>query len=169
MTHENETAQAGSFKGYHLAIIMGLFFGLIFAVNLALAVLASKNWTGLVVKNSYVASQNFNVELDAAKVQKAKGWHSSFSYLDGQFILRLLDAQGMALKATALRATVGRPAYEQKDHVVRFTLLDNGSYQAQDRLEAGLWALRLEAEIDGKPYRRDVRFLVDRTGKGTVQ
>ena len=50
----------GEFTGRHMAIIMVAFFGVIIAVNLTMATLASRSWTGLVVKNSYVESQKFN-------------------------------------------------------------------------------------------------------------
>ena len=41
------------------------FFGVIIAVNVVMATLASTSWTGLVVENSYVASQEFNRKADA--------------------------------------------------------------------------------------------------------
>ena len=48
------------FTGRHMLAIMLAFFGTIIAVNLVMAIFASRSWTGLVVKNSYVASQEFN-------------------------------------------------------------------------------------------------------------
>ena len=45
------------FTGFHMLACMIVFFGVIVAVNLTMATLASQSWTGLVVKNSYVASQ----------------------------------------------------------------------------------------------------------------
>ena len=46
--------------GKHVAMIFCGFFGIIIAVNVSMAMLASSSWTGLVVSNSYVASQKFN-------------------------------------------------------------------------------------------------------------
>ena len=56
-TRERKPAE---FTGRHMLAIMLAFFGVIIAVNLVMATLASKSWTGLVVKNTYVASQQFN-------------------------------------------------------------------------------------------------------------
>ena len=46
------------FTGWHMAITMIAFFGVIISVNLTMAILASSTWTGLIVKNGYVASQD---------------------------------------------------------------------------------------------------------------
>ncbi len=65
------TPQPKPFTGRHMLFAMLAFFGVIIAVNLTMAVFATKSWTGLVVKNSYVASQAFNRELEQAKVQES--------------------------------------------------------------------------------------------------
>ena len=62
------------FTGWHMAGVLCLFFGTIIAVNMVLAVNASTTWTGLVVKNSYVASQHYNETLAAAARQAKRGW-----------------------------------------------------------------------------------------------
>ena len=52
------------FTGYHMVAVMTLFFGTIISVNLLMAWYANTSWSGLVVKNSYVASQEFNGKLE---------------------------------------------------------------------------------------------------------
>ena len=51
------------FTGWHMVGVLGLFFGVTILVNLALAFFANGSWTGLIVKNSYVASQHYNERL----------------------------------------------------------------------------------------------------------
>ncbi len=48
------------FTGYHMAAIMVSFFGVVIAVNFTMAWYATSSWSGLVVENTYVASQQFN-------------------------------------------------------------------------------------------------------------
>ena len=50
------------FTGWHMFTIICMFFGTIITVNMILAFNAGSTWTGLVVKNTYVASQIFNEE-----------------------------------------------------------------------------------------------------------
>ena len=56
---------ARTLTGWHAAAIFGSFFGVIITVNLALAYSAVHTFPGLEVKNSYVASQNFDARRDA--------------------------------------------------------------------------------------------------------
>ncbi len=67
----NRFLYRGEFTGWHMLAITLLFFGTIIAVNVTLAVYANRSWTGLVVENSYVASQHFN-ELLAEQRQQAE-------------------------------------------------------------------------------------------------
>ena len=59
------------FTGKHSAAIIVSGFAIIIAVNLFMATLAVRGFGGVIVENSYVASQEFNDWLDAAEEQKA--------------------------------------------------------------------------------------------------
>lgn len=169
MSAQIPTNKSPRFTGTHFAICMAAFFGIIIAVNIGMATLASTTWTGLVVRNSYVASQQFNATLAAAKIQKSTGWRSEITYQNGKIVVQLKDRDGLSLKLTQPQISVGRPVYEQQDKVVTLSLLDDGSASTMLRLEPGEWSLRLEGLIDGKPYRRDARVRVDATHSGEVQ
>ena len=67
-------------KGGHVLAMLTAFFGVIFGVNFLLAYLANSTWSGLVVENGYVASQNFDKDLAKAKAQEALGWKVDFAY-----------------------------------------------------------------------------------------
>lgn len=157
------------FTGWHMLICLLLFFGTIIAVNIGMAVLASSSWTGLVVKNSYVASQKFNAELDAAKLQKSHGWTSRLAYENGVLTFRLLDRDGISATMTGSKLAVGRPAFEQQDMQLALPALGDGVHAARIELAPGNWFLRVDGLIDGKPYRRDARLLVDQNLSGTLQ
>lgn len=163
------TTTTRQFKGRHLAIIMICFFGVIFTVNITMAVLANRNWTGLVVKNSYVASQKFNRYLDAAKVQKAHGWTSDIHYEDSILRINLWSKDRHPLDGSEVKATIGRPAFEQYDHVILLVAVAKGIYQAENALAPGLWSIQFDAIINGSPYRRDARIYVGHDGRGVLQ
>jgi hypothetical protein len=57
------------FTGRHMAMIMIAFFGVVIAVNVLMARFAVSTFGGVVVENSYVASQHFNRWLDEARVE----------------------------------------------------------------------------------------------------
>lgn len=156
-------------KGKHVLIGFLMFFGVIIAVNFTMARLASTSWTGLVVKNSYVASQKFNGELSNAQKQKALGLKSSVSYGAHTLVLSLYDADGNILIADALQADIGRPAFEQEDKVLDFMPLPNGRNKINVALEEGVWALTVHGTVDGNYYRRDLRINVDKNGIGKIQ
>ncbi len=67
------------FTGRRLAAILVSFFAVVIAVNLAMAMVARGSWSGLVVANSYVASQEFNEKVAAAREQRERGWTDRFA------------------------------------------------------------------------------------------
>lgn len=167
MTSEN--LKEFELTGRHVAFGMCVFFGVIIAVNFFMASLASRTWTGLVVKNSYVASQGFNGELAKASSQKQLGWNSAISYEDNQLTVQMRDREGRLLGAGQFELTIGRPAFEQEDRTVLLTGSSDGYYTAPLTLGSGEWALKVSGQIDDTPYRRDARMIVTKGGKGRIE
>lgn len=157
------------FTGWHMLASMLAFFGVIIGVNLTMARFAVSSWTGLVVKNSYVASQHFNAQLASAAAQNKRGWKSNLSYTQGTLSFTLHDRDGSALLLDQIKVTLGRPVFEQQDKMLALNLTTNGTYETQTELGAGIWAIRISALSDGKSYRRDERFLVDSHSNGVLQ
>ncbi|MEX0347534.1 MAG: FixH family protein [Rhizobiaceae bacterium] len=157
------------FTGYHMLAVMLVFFGVIVAVNLTAATLASSTWTGLVVKNSYVASQKFNDELDGAAAQRERGWQSTLTYTSGTLTVSLVDASGLPLKPSTIEISLGRPAFEQQDRVLVLPYTGGEIFSTEHVLEPGLWAIQVNAVVDGTPYRRDARVHVNSSGIGKIE
>lgn len=61
------------FTGWHMVAVMSLFFGTVISVNLVMAWNASRSWSGLVVENTYVASQQFNGKVAEGRAFQASG------------------------------------------------------------------------------------------------
>ena len=129
------------FTGRHALMVFGGAFGVIIAVNLALAYNAVKTFPGLEVKNSYVASQEFNTRLAA---QQALGWSVRADAWDGQVILSISDANGAPVEVKALKATLGRATHVKDDIQPEF-VFDGTSYVAPVDLADGNWNIRMVA------------------------
>ena len=116
-------------------------FGVIISVNLALAYNAVKTFPGLEVKNSYVASQEFDLRRDA---QQALGWSVYASAQEDQVTLEISDAEGNPVEVAKLTATLGRATHVKDDQQPDFKF--NGTaYVAPADLGPGNWNIRMVA------------------------
>jgi nitrogen fixation protein FixH len=139
-----------------LAICVGAF-GVIIAVNLVLAFMAVRSFPGLEVRNSYVASQNFNAELAA---QLELGWQVEARYEAGQgagmLVLSFTDAEGRPVEVAGLAATLGRATHVRDDMTPDFAQY-RGTFTAPVTLAPGNWNIRLVATApDGTEFRQRV-------------
>ncbi|MBJ6372355.1 FixH family protein [Sedimentitalea arenosa] len=132
------------FTGKHAAAVFIGAFAVIIGVNLALAYSAVSTFPGLEVKNSYVASQEFDVRRDA---QEALGWSVRADARDGQVILSITDTEGAPVEVAKLSAVLGR-ATHVKDDVEPDFAFDGTAYVAPVDLGAGNWNIRMVARAD---------------------
>ncbi|MGH1464432.1 MAG: FixH family protein [Cognatishimia sp.] len=134
-------AEEKKFTGRHMALIFGGAFAIIISVNLVLAYSAVKTFPGLEVKNSYVASQEFDLRRNA---QQALGWQVSAKASDGQVVLKIVDANGTAVQVQDLQAILGRATHVKDDMTPEFAF-DGQAYVAQATLGEGNWNIRMNA------------------------
>jgi nitrogen fixation protein FixH len=127
--------------GRHVLIGFVAAFGVIIGVNLVLAYSAISTFPGLEVKNSYVASQEFN-ERKAA--QEALGWTISADHAGGVLTLGITDDTGQPVQVARLEATVGRATHVQEDQTPTFRF-DGTAYVASVDLGDGNWNIRMKA------------------------
>lgn len=149
------------FTGWHMAVVMGLFFGTIIAVNVTLAVFAGSSWSGLVVKNTYVASQKFNEETARRAAEAALGWRAVPTYAEGRFDLALAGPDGDPIRHAVVTATLGRPATEVEDRALQLLPAGDG-YSAPVELASGIWQAELAViGPKGERWSHAYRFTVD--------
>lgn len=129
------------FTGKHALAVFVCAFGVIIAVNLVLAYSAVKTFPGLEVKNSYVASQEFNERLHE---QQALGWDVRAETNGGLLILYITDETGAPVQVAELQAVVGRATHVRDDFSPEFTF-DGIAYAAPASLGKGNWNIRLVA------------------------
>ncbi|NBC37476.1 hypothetical protein GTZ99_13050 [Novosphingobium sp. FSY-8] len=152
------------FTGRHMAIIMVAFFGVVIAVNVYMASLATSTFSGVVVKNAYDASQEFNVWLDEAAKEKALGWSAKVERrADGRVAVTLKGSDAAAIPSdAALSGEAWHPLGQEADRVVSFRRQADGSFVSFDALPAGRWRLRLRldgADANGRHVWRAQEFL----------
>ena len=155
-------------NGYHVLMMFVAFFGVIIIVNFTMAWLASNTWTGLVVKNTYVASQEYNEQIELAKQQKAMGWKTEFSYEGDELKFLVTGKNDLPGAFANVYVELGRPVAEQNDVRLELKKLSSGTYGTQIGLSPGLWSFRLVAEGINN-FRADGRFVVNDKGKGTLE
>ncbi|MDO8882094.1 MAG: FixH family protein [Pseudotabrizicola sp.] len=147
------------FTGRKMAITMVSFFGVIIAVNFLMAYKAVSTFPGLEVKNSYVASQQFDT-IRAA--QKDLGWTMTPDYdnAEGRLYLAFTDANGQPAMLTDLSVLVGRSTIARDDQTPEFVNAA-GLWTAPINLEPGKWLLRVDARAaDGTLFSQRVGITV---------
>lgn len=142
--------------GRHVLFAMIAFFGVIIAVNLTMATFARTSWTGLEVKNSYVASQDYNAKLALAARQKALGWSSGLVMVDGQFRFELINAAGSRIVGATIDAVLKRPVQERDDLPLVFREFADGDYRADVPAEAGIWDVDLSVQVPARQTYRQI-------------
>ncbi|HWU04389.1 MAG TPA: FixH family protein [Novosphingobium sp.] len=136
------------FTGRHMAAILVAFFGVVIVVNVYMATLASQTFSGVVVENSYDASQKFDTWLDEAAREKALGWQAKVERrADGHVAVTMTDKAGASLSAdNVLSGEAWHPLGQEADRVVSFRRQADGSWLSFDALPAGRWRLRLRMQ-----------------------
>jgi nitrogen fixation protein FixH len=146
----------GPFTGRHFAVIIVTFFAVVVAVNLVMARYASATFGGVVVENSYVASQEFNGWLADARREAALGWSAeALRKADGSIVVTMRGdlPTGLTLKGEA-RNPLGRAP----DRALSFTGMGDGRFRSDQPLPEGRWKLRLEAVAGDQRWRSEQDF-----------
>ena len=143
------TAVRGEFTGKHMLFLAVGFFGVIIAVNVTMAVISSTSWTGLVVENSYVASQEFDSKRDDHLKQIAAGWQSDLVVDRNTVNLRIVDGEGKPVDLGVVTVLVNRPVGGHDDQNLTLTRLADGSYSSPVTLTDGVWDAWVTAERTG--------------------
>lgn len=140
------------FTGRHIAIIFVAFFSVVIVVNVTMARLASSTFGGVVVENSYVASQRFNRWLDEARTEGALGWTAETRRgTTGEAVVHVADSRGAALAGARVTAVAEHPLGRRPEQALVLSERAPGTYAAA--LGEGRWRLRILVESDGRTWR----------------
>ena len=149
------------FTGRHMLVLVVGFFAVIMAVNVFMAVLATRSWTGLVVENSYVASQEFNTKLTVSQSRTAAGWAGGLAYEDGELVFSLTGTDGVPVALDGVTVEVSRPIGVEGDRFVDLVMVADGSHRAGVDLDPGVWNAAIVARVPGEAdYEHRARLIV---------
>ena len=160
------TKRSRGFTGWHMLAVLLLFFGTIFTANALMAWNASRSWSGLVVQNTYIASQQFNTKVAEAERLAASGIEGRVETASGQFRYVLLQDGKPLPAADRVLASFKRPVEEHEDFEIELDRTADGVFVAGRSLKKGQWIADLRI-LDGEEtiYRQAVRFIATGDGK----
>ena len=134
------------FTGWHMTAIICGFFGVVIAVNITMATLASTTFGGTVVDNSYVASQNFNRWIAAGRAQAALGWQVTVALDPARHVRVTARVPAGAVVSAAASHVLGR----LPDQKLRFTGLGQGVWRSVGAMPAGRYHLHIQVRAAGQ-------------------
>ncbi len=142
--------QVRPFTGRRMAAILVAGFAVVLGVNLTMAGLASSSFSGAVVENSYVASQQFNRWLDEAAHEEKLGWTvTPVRLTDGRVEVRLAGVPASARLSAMARHPIGREA----ERALAFVPAGENLFVSTSALPQGRWTLRLEVTSGADSWR----------------
>lgn len=161
-----KTRQPGWWYPY---IFVGAF-GVVLAVNGALAYFATSSFTGLSTENAYEKGRLYNRNLALAKAQEALGWQvdtkispaSTKDAAKADIAIAYRDKDGKPLEGLKVTAALIRPTAAGYDHKVTLAPLGNGVYGGVFELPlAGVWDMDVTALGGGDAsYQHAQRFVI---------
>ena len=110
--------------GGHVLAIVALFFGTVIAVNGVMAWLATGSFPGMVVKNSYVASQQYNARIAAERALAAQGIRAAVTTTGGYLHFELRDPTGRALTVSIPRGPGDKHTHDRMSRAAGGLLME---------------------------------------------
>lgn len=141
--------QGSGFTGWHMFWIMIAFFGTIISVNFTMAYLANSSWSGMLAKNTYVASQDFNKNADRAREWTREGFKGAVSLGGGKVTYRLEGPADVLAAVDHIEATFHRPVGDKQNFAIKLTR-DGALFTAADVPAEGPWIVDFAAIRDGE-------------------
>lgn len=140
------------FTGWHMLAMMVAFFGVVIAVNLTMARIAIGSFGGVVVENSYVATQEFNGWLEQAERQEQLGWDITGNLReDGHVAVTAIGTPDAVTLAAWARHPLG--AADERQLVLERQA--DGTFLSTQALPEGRWVLRLIATHGADEWRSE--------------
>jgi nitrogen fixation protein FixH len=157
-----EAAKSKGFTGWHMLSIMLAFFGTIISVNVLMAYYANSSWSGMLAKNTYVASQDFNVQAAEARAWARKGFRGELEVDRTAIRYRLEGPTDVVSELKTVTATFHRPVGDAQDFTVDLQRSDDGSYSATHGIASGPWIIDLESEFhDRTIFHQAERIVIE--------
>ncbi|EJC80712.1 putative integral membrane protein linked to a cation pump [Rhizobium leguminosarum bv. trifolii WSM2297] len=142
-------ASAPGFTGFHMLLATSAFFAVVIAVNVTMAFYASSSWSGLVVENTYVASQDFNRKAAVMKAMAASGIRGDLSIKGQEIRYRIHDRDGSPAIVDDVVLNFKRPVGDHEDFLLSLSKIDDGQFEADHEVAGGDWIVEAVSRKDG--------------------
>lgn len=138
-------------RGWHVLVMLLVFFGAIIAVNVAFAVMAVRSFPGEDVRRSYLQGLQYNETLAERRAQAALGWRATAALAGSEpnavVEVDMVGRDGRALAKLTLSGVLQRPTDARLDRALAFEHIASGRFAARiSGLQPGRWRLRARAE-----------------------
>ena len=128
------------FTGRHMAAILVTGFGIVVAVNFTMATIATRGFGGVVVENSYVASQKYNGWLEEARAQEKLGYSAEVTRdAEGHLVVTTSDVPEYATASAEIR----RPLGKAERRSISFERIGPELLRSSEPVPTGRWTVRL--------------------------
>lgn len=160
MTASTTARKTTIFTGWHMLAIMLAFFGTIISVNCLMAYYASSSWSGILAKNTYVASQEFNLKAAEARQWAHEGFRGTLTHDATTLRYRLEGPTDKIARLPSMLALFHRPVGEKQDFTLVLARDADGSFVATHQLGAGQWIVDLAAVEDRRTIFHEAMRIV---------
>lgn len=136
------------FTGRHMTAILVGFFGLVVAVNVTMARYATSTFGGKLAENGYVASQDYNRWIAAAREQDKLGWTASARVEEGRLVI---DTKGVEHPAAEIRLV--HPPGRAPETAIAMRAVSASCLMSDRKLAPGRWQAHVVLKSGGKEAR----------------
>ena len=132
-------------KGWHVLLVLVVFFGVTIAVNIAMATYAITTFSGEDIANPYAQGVAYNKTLAARSAQRSLGWTATLEIRRGttgetSIDVSVKDRDAHALDGLSLEAMLRRPTDANLDRTIALASVGEGRYTASTTgLAPGQW------------------------------
>lgn len=149
------------FTGWHMWMIMIAFFGVIIGVNFTLVYFSQSSWSGLVVDDTYRASQRFNKIASEARALAATGIQGQLTLSGRDVRYQLSHPQDGPIEVDEVTMIFKRPVGEYEDFNLKLTPTGDGAFAGEHALARGQWIVDITSKFKGKiVFHEGIRRLV---------
>lgn len=147
--------------GWHVLTIVVGFFTIVMTVDIGMAAMAYRTFSGEVAADPYEAGRLYNRTLAERRVQAALGWTAEIVRLDsGGLEVVVKTRDGAMVDGLTVSALLERPATETGKQTLAFKRTAPGRYQAEAGQWDGAWDVRVRAvDARNRLFEAEKRFV----------
>ena len=165
MIDQSSSESGFRLKGWHVLAMTVAFFVVVFGVNIGMAIVAVKTFSGIQTEKPYENGLAFNKEIAKAEAQSARHWSVVENLVrspDGVVTLKstFKDDKGLAIGGLEITTTLKAPMDAKRDHVIVLNDRGGGLYDGAVEAPAGQWDVETIAKHNNDVMYRSVNRVI---------